>query len=307
MALDFRSLRLRIRALTAGLVDDAAIESVLRTKLEELWTSWDWSFREAQSVLATVAPHSEGTVTLGTPLLVLGIGTAFTAADVGRELIVGNSNSRYTVSAVNVATDVGQQLTLAQPYVGEPFTQETYRLQQSIYALAEDFGKSFSPVWWRQIVESSLPTLDRYDGRRAFSSQQPIRFRYAGVSSAGVQQVEISPVPSSAIGIHYTYKTKLPPLDDTTMIPLREDMVAYLTAADALALKGLEAAEKLPQAATVYVAQADKYQALGQNSKMEAMYADLQLSSPARSVRDESAAMDYSDDYMQAHDAWSPV
>src|SRR5262245_17357001 len=134
MSLSFQALRLRVRALTAGLIDDSAVEAVLRLKLEELWNSWDWSFREASSVLATVAPHSEGSVTLSTPLLVLGTDTAFTAADVGRELIVGNANSRYTVAAVT-----GQQLTLAQPYAGDPFTQSSYRLQQSVYPLASDF------------------------------------------------------------------------------------------------------------------------------------------------------------------------
>lgn len=304
MPLDFRSLRLRVRALTAGLVDDAAVEAVMRLKLEELWNSWLWSFTEASDVLATVAPHSEGHVTLTTPTVLVGVSSAFAAADVGRELIVGNANARYTISAVNVGL---QQLTLAQPYVGDAFTASTYRIQQSLYPLAADFATGFQPVWWRTIVESSRPMLDRYDGRRAFSSQQPVRFIYAGRASTGLQQVEISPVPSSAIGIHYTYRKGLPTLEETTLIPLREDMVAYLAASDALSLKVLEAAEKLPQAAALYAAQAEKYQMLGQNSKQEAMFDDLKRSSPARSVRDEAVAWDYSDDYAQSHDWNSPV
>lgn len=302
--LDFRQLRLRVRALTAGLVDDAAVEAVLRVKLEELWNSWLWSFTEASDVLATVGPHSEGLVTLQAPTLLTGVGSAFAAGDVGREVIVGNANARYTISAVDVGL---QQLTLAQAYAGDPFYDASYRIQQSLYPLAADFASGFQPVWWRVIVESSRPMLDRYDGRRAFSSQQPVRFIYAGRTSAGLQQVEISPVPSSAIGIHYTYRKGLPTLEDTTVIPLREDMCAYLAASDALSLKAMEAAEKLPQAAQLYLAQADKYQALGQNSKQEAMYDDLKRSSPARAVRDEAIAWDYSDDYAQDHDLFSPI
>lgn len=304
MALQFRALRLRVRALTAGVIDDAAVESVLLTKMTELWDSWQWSFTQAQDVLATEGPKTAGTATLTAPTQVTGAATAFSAADVGRELIVGNENSRYIVSAVDVPL---QRLTLTSPYAGATFTNAPYRLQRSIYVLAADFNSSFSPVYWRPIVETSLPMFDRYDGRRSFSSTFPTRFRYAGVSSAGVQQVEIAPVPSAPVGIYYTYRRTLPPMADDTPILLREDMVAYLAASDALALKAIEAAEKLPNAATLYAAQSEKYQALGQNARMEAQYADLRLASPAGQVRDAIGAYDYSDDVLVSHDLFSPI
>lgn len=305
MAIDFRSLRLRVRALTAGLVDDAVIESTARTRLEQLWSDWDWSFKEAHDVLATVGPHGEGTVTLGiTPTLITGTGTVFTSADVGREIVVGNHNSRYTIAAVNGGL---QQLTLAQPYAGAAFLNSTYKIQQSVYALAADFAESAQPVWWHKIVETSLPQMDRYDGRRAFTSSFPMMFRYAGLNAAGVQLVEISPVPAAALGIFYTYKRRLPALDDTTLILLREDFTTFLIASDALAVKAMEAAEKLPQAASLYMAQSDKYQALGLKAQLEAQFQDLQRSSPAKAIRDEYEGYRYSDDYAQQHDMFSPI
>src|SRR5262245_42315034 len=101
MVLEFRQVRLRIRALTAGRIDDALVERVTLTRLTALWQSWDWSWREAHDVIATVAPHSEGHATVNSnATLVQGVGTAWTSNDVGSEIIVGNSNAHYTITAV---------------------------------------------------------------------------------------------------------------------------------------------------------------------------------------------------------------
>ena len=109
----------------------------------------------------------------------------------------------------------------------------------------------------------SRAQLDRYDGRRSFTSQLPFAFRYAGRTATGVQQIEITPVPAAALGIVYTYKRRMPAFADTDLIPFHEGMLSYLVAADAMSIKALEAAEKLPNAAQLYMTQADKYQVLG--------------------------------------------
>jgi hypothetical protein len=304
MSLAFRDLRLRVRALTAGLVDDSLVESRCLGKLEELWRDWDWSFKEASGVIATTAPHGEGHVTWVSATLLSGTGTLFTAADVGAEIVVANQNSRYTIAAVDTGL---QRLTLKDPYAGGPFTNLTYKIQTRLYPLAADFEESAQPVYWRKLVEISLAQLDRYDGRRTFTSQLPYAFRYAGQSAAGVQLVEISPVPGAALGIVYTYKRRLPVFADTDLVPLHPGMVSYLVASDAMAIKALEVAEKQPQAAQIYQAQSDKYQALGLKALQEAQFQDLQLASAAKSVRDEQEAPYYSDDMLVGHDLNSPI
>ena len=304
MPLEFRNLRLRIRALTAGLVDDALVESRCLGKMEEIWKDWDWSFKEASSVLATIAPHSEGQVSWLSATLLSGTGTLFTAADVGAEIVVANQNSRYPITAVDVGL---QHLTLHDPYAGAPFTNEPYKIQTRLYPLAADFEEAVQPVYWRKLVEMSLAQLDRYDGRRSFTSQLPYAFRYAGQNAAGVQLVEISPVPAAPLGIVYTYKRRLPAFTDTDVVPLHPGMVSYLVASDALAIKALEVAEKQPQAAQVYLAQSDKYQALGLKALQEAQFQDLQLTSAAKAVRDESDVAYASDDMLVGHDLFSPI
>lgn len=304
MSLQFRDLRLRIRALTAGLIDDALVESRARGVMEMLWRDWDWSFKEASAVIATAGPHGEGHVTWINATLLSGSSTLFTAADVGAEIVVAQQNSRYTIAAVDVLL---QQLTLKDPYAGAPFANQIYKIQTRIYPLAGDFEESAQPVYWRKLVEMSLAQLDRYDGRRAFTSQLPYAFRYAGQNAAGVQLVEISPVPAAPLGIVYTYKRRLPVFSDTDTVPLHEGMVSYLVASDVMAIKALEAAEKQPQAAQVYLAQSDKYQALGLKALQEAQFQDLQLASAAKSVRDESEWSYHSDDMLVSHDMFSPI
>jgi hypothetical protein len=286
-------------------VDDAAIEAIARDKLKELWEGWGWSFRSGNSILATVAPKVAGTMSLNVdPTKVDGVGTAFTASDVGDDLRVQNGNTRYAVSAVNVST---QQLTLASPYVGAVFTAASYILQRSVYPLAADFGAAFQPSYWRPLGEMSQKSIDIYDARRSFTSQSPYGFTYRGIDSAGVPQVEITPVPSVALGIHYRYKKALPTLEDATRIDFSEPSVVYLCAADALAVKAMELAEKNGGAAQLLMAQADKYQALGQVALEEFRYQDLLVSGASQAVRDEAVGGGYSDDYLLAHDLYSPI
>jgi hypothetical protein len=305
MALEFRTLRLRIRARTAGLVDDAVIESLARDKIKELYESWSYSFRFAEGVLATVPTKSDGTVSLNAdPTLVDGIGTSFALTDQGKELRVGNTNSRYTVQSVNVST---QQLTLAAAYVGVAFSASPYILQQSVYSLANDFLDMLSVTYWRFLTESTPQTLDRYDGRRAFTSQLPFSWTYKGLDGNGVQQIEISPVPSAALGIHYTYRRAMPLLTEGTIIPFREDVLSYLCAADALTTKAIELAEKNPAAAQILMDRADKYQAIGQNALAEFQFADLRRSGAAKGVRDEREGGMVSDDMLVSHDLFTPI
>jgi hypothetical protein len=305
MALDFQTLRDRIRVMTAGRVDDATIEALARLKLRELWDNWSWSFRMADAVLATVAPKTAGTVTLNVdPTKVDGTNTSFAATDVGMELRVGNQNSRYTVTAVNVGA---QELTLASAYVGTPFTASSYILQRSVYSLAPDYLDMFSVTYWRRLVEDTLPQLDRYDGRRAFTSQFPFSWTPRGYDSNGIQQIEISPVPSAALGIHYTYRRALPTLVDATVMLFPEYPLIYLCASDALSVKAVELAEANPAAAQLLQGQADKYQTQGQLALAELQFADLRRAGAAKAVRDEAQSGLDSSDWAVSHDLYSPI
>lgn len=300
MALAFGELKRRIRQRTANRVDEVMAEVVLREKIHEIWTRESWSWRQDEAILTTVAPKTAGTVTLNaTSTLVDGTGAAFVAADVGRKLRVTNDNTYYEVTAVN-----GQQLTLETAYAGAAFTASAYSLFRNIYTLASNFQEMISIAYWWRLSEGTLGGVDRYDARRSFASQQPCSFIYRGEDAEGVMHIEISPVPSAAIGIHYIYRTKPPIWQDTTLVPIAEEVLTYLCAADALYMRAVEA----PLAETQgLIAVADKYQALGQNALAEYSFADTKLRGIQKSVRDIAGDILWSDDYATSHDFGSPI
>ena len=294
MALTFAELKRRIRLRSANKIDEVRAELLLTEKIAEIWNAQSWSFRQAESELTTVAPKSGGTVTLNaTPTKVDGTATSFAAADVGKKFRAANNNTYYTITAV-----AGQQLTLDVAYAGASFSASTYTIFQNIYALAADFKEMISAAYWWRLGEGTVAGIDRYDARRTFTSQQPASFIYRGENSSGVMQVEISPVPSAAIGIHYVYRTKPPTWVDATRVPLNEEVLTYLCASDALYLLAIE----VPAEAQGLMAVADKYQALGQNALAEYSFSDTKLRGIQKAVRDEGADGLWSDDYSLAHD-----
>ena len=299
MPLTFAELKRRIRARTANKLDEVRTEIILRDKIEELWLRESWSWRQQESILATAAPITAGTVTLNADrTLVDGTGTGWTSAVVGYKFRVGTDNSYYTVTALT-----GQQLTLETAYVGTAFTASTYRLFRNLYTLATNFYSMISISYWWRLAEGTVLGADIADARRTFTSQQPVRFIYRGETSAGVMQVEIAPVPATAIAIHYVYTSRPPTWVDTTRVPLNETALTYLCASDALYQLALEHPEQVQSV----IAVADKYQALGQNALAEASFIDTQLRGIQKGVRDIAGDVLYSDDYSVDHDLSSPI
>lgn len=301
MPLTFADLRRRIRMRTGNKIDDPRAEMVLREKIEEIWLREDWSFRQKEGVLTTAAPIATGTVTLNVDKTkVDGTGTGWTSSVVGFKFRAANDNSYYTVTAVNVAT---QQLTLESAYATVAFTGSVYRLFKNLYAMPSDFKTMVSMSYWWRLGEGTPQGVDRYDARRSFTSTQPASFIYRGEDASGIEQVEISPVPSAAIAIHFVYRSKPPTWSDTLLVPLNETLLTYLSAADALYLLAVEE----PTQAQGYIAIADKYQTLGQNALAEASWADTKLRGIQKSVRDEAGEGHFSDDYAVSHDINGPI
>ncbi len=306
MPLPFVELVNRVRLRCGNLIDDIRAEAVLADKVQEIWRARAWHFKKEEGILATEAPKTTGTVTLNaTPTLVDGTGTAFVSADVGRKLRVNNGNTYYTVTAVT-----GQQLTLERAYVGAAFTAQPYSLFRNIYDLAPDVDEILSMAYWWRLGQGTVPGLDRYDGRRTFTSNQPRLFVYRGETNTGTLKVEISPVPSSAIGIRYVYNKKLPTLTATTVFAWPDNALIYLASADALRIKALELASA-PQSAGVLSTlqqQANDYEQKGLLSLEEYWYQSYKIAGGSQAVRDiaEDGNL-WSDDYYTVTDINSPI
>src|SRR5262249_29775849 len=132
----------------------------------------------------------------------------------------------------------------------------------------------------------------------------PISFIPRGVDSAGIALIEISPVPSAAMGLPYTYRRLLPPLQDDTLIFFPEQVAVPIIAVEALYVKSAEfLAQGRADAAQICVALADKYQPIGLNALNNFAFQDLRKVSGPQAIRDEGELGLWSDDYYQAHDA----
>lgn len=214
--LSFEELARRVVIRTGNRLDIVRAKTCLRNTLNELWQSHQWSCRFAESVLATDAPKSTGTLaSTATTTVLQGTGTAFATGDIGKKLRVANEHAYYTIEAVDASV---QQLRLATAYVGGPLSGAVYQVFKSIYTLPADVDHIVSMAHWFKLGEAFIPGTDRVDGRRSLDASHPEVFVYRGEDALGQVLIELWPVPAGAIGIPYVYVKRLPTWTDALVV-----------------------------------------------------------------------------------------
>jgi len=297
MALTVLELKTLIRGMTLYRLDETRIHALLHAKVTSLWEETAWSFRQGEALLTTVVPYTTGTVTLNAdPTKVDGSGTAWDQTMVGRKLHVGSGldDPYYTVVAVT-----GQQLTLDVAFIGTVFSGSTYQLVQTLYTLDPACDKILSIVQgnW-PLLQWSVRKVDVVDTRRTFTSSQPVAFVPRGENSDGTMVVEISPVPASAVGIHYVFQKRTPLLTDSIRLPFGFNWLAYLVVADGLLIL---AGEKPAEAAAMINLSAS-YEKKGLVGKEMYLYQDEQKVGVQAAVHDEAEESWRGDDWAWSHD-----
>lgn len=295
----YRQHRNRVRMYTGNRVDDARIGEVLNAVLASLW-SYSWSFRKQTALLVTTPAYSTGTVALnGDPTKVDGTGTAWTSALVGRFLRVANAVSFYRITAVS-----GQQLTLEAAYPTPFDAGSSYTIFQLFYPLAADVDVLQSQAYWHRLVETTVEGMDRVDAQRSTTGQEPYAFLYQGMDSAGRVQIELRPVPSTAVALRYSYLSTAPVLvpgtDDAVEIPLDADLLDYLATAEALYVWCAEHADS--PAADRLLNLATRHEQRGQAALPEALFQDAKRAGVAQAGRDEMFGGSPGDFYAYEHD-----
>lgn len=283
--LTYGELKREVILLSANFIDDIRAGEFVKTVLNRLVESYSWSSLKGHAVLATVPTKQTGTVSLTDSMTITGTGTAFDVGDIGSEIRISTQMGYYRIAGV-----AGQVLTLASPYAGDSFTSSAYVVFKRIYPLASDFRKMLSIPFNRKLREVTIPNLDRLDPERTYFSSNPLRFAYQGVTSAGVTQVELHPVPSTCVGFPYTYLKRFVITNSTvngTVVPLRSDMLTNLAAADACATKAVELADQSPNTARMLENLSKRREAKGQEALAEAQFSDLAVAGALQAVRDE--------------------
>lgn len=185
------------RVGTHSQITAADVNAILQDVHREIATGWQWSFRKRETLLATVAPVSAGTVTVTQgSAAVVGVGTAWTAAMVGRAISIAGENTFYVVQAVADATHLtlGDAQGTTLPWTAASASGASATIFQHQYSIPANVAIIFEQVRDWPLTETTIERLNGLDPMRA-SFGLPDRFALARATI-----VDASPAAASLSG-----------------------------------------------------------------------------------------------------------
>lgn len=206
MPATFNSVQTRVTNLVGSSpqISSTQIQQIIQAEHDTILNDNSWAERKAESTLATVAPYTTGTLsTSGTT--VTGVGTTWTSAMVGRYLKVGTYTEYFLITAFTSATSLTIERAVPQ---GDIAAGSTYEIFQNVYTLPSDCERITSMVYQTPIHDTTRQDLDRIDPYRTYRSSIPTHRIFRELSSTGLRQIELWPVPSAAVLIRFQYLKK---------------------------------------------------------------------------------------------------
>lgn len=207
----YGSLKLRLTQMFPSVSLDL-IEGFINDRYAQILGELPWSRMNVESRLVTTAPYTTGTVavTFGSQSVTLTSGT-WTAAMSGLGFKVTGRNEFYEFSFSTATTG-----TIDRPYEGTTSAAASYQIFQSVYPLPSDCV---------MLQDEAFPGLLRFNHndwsyRRTCSLSTPTRWStYMEDGSTPPRlQVELWPVPSTAVGLPFTYVADATALTGTSTI-----------------------------------------------------------------------------------------
>jgi hypothetical protein len=185
--------------------------------IQDIHGRHDWFWSRSRQIVQPNADKSDGTVsiTAGGNALV-GTGTSFAAADVGKFIRLQSSYDWYRITAV--ASDVSA--TIEAPYTGSTdLTDGTYLLRQIFYSVP-NARKILGAKQAITNVELVCMHYKDYDTYLQFSESvaKATRFCLYGIDANNDLQFKIHPHADETYNIEMLVKTKATP-DDLSKIP----------------------------------------------------------------------------------------
>jgi hypothetical protein len=124
---------------------------------------WSWLVKQNQLLVPNVVSDGLVNVTFNDPVVV-GIGTTWTGALVGRQFRIGLSTPIYTIASVD---DVAQTLTLTEVWGAATTLSVNYLAYQAYFTMPDDF-LSFISCWdpsynwqlWTRVLQTELNLCD---------------------------------------------------------------------------------------------------------------------------------------------------
>lgn len=173
----------------------AIVAEFIKTENREIVENWDWSRRRTTVMINTVAPVTQGTISIVQgSAIVNGVGTAFVAGNVGQYLRIGE-DSYYKIQSVQN----GLQLTLEAVYVYPSIVGSGYSIFQFSYSLPSNIEKVLS-IKSRtvKLVERTKILIDMIDSAKTSTDSDPECWSNGDRDSSGNATFEIWPPSSDA-------------------------------------------------------------------------------------------------------------
>lgn len=195
----------------------------VNTAYSRILTKHNWSGLRGEAEFVIPPSYVTGTVTTTQSSLgVVGVGTTWTSAMIGRQFLVGSAGPFYTITDVPTTTS----LTLDRAYGGASGALQTYDILQVYLPGPSDFLQ-FQAVLdrtnnWRLHTNYRQETIDTWDSKRSVGGT-PTILAVAPNSPSGGIRFEIWPRIASGKTYSYRYVKKLPLLvnaSDTLINPI---------------------------------------------------------------------------------------
>jgi hypothetical protein len=241
-----RSLRLYCADLPITLA-----QQFIRDRYRRILAARDWSGLRRESQFLLNVAKTAGTVAFNRgDLTVTGTGTAFAVGDIGRQFKAGVGSPVYTVTDVNVMTQV---LTLNMPIGVASDTDATYWVMDAYVQPPADFSRFeivSNPIQgWRLHLAVTQQELAAMDPQRTFMGQPyAIVDRMYNIATADgsnpVPQFEAWPYATTDQTLFYIYLVQGADLindSDVPIWPIRSDAIVSGALADVVRWPGTTA------------------------------------------------------------------
>ena len=291
----------------------AEIESLVQTRYEDLYESWNWSKRLRDfgiSLIGQVSSDSTNTVTATNgSATITSIGTPFTSAMTGRQITIGTHRQYFFVSFVSsssITIQDGEGTDYLWPALDE--AGASWRIFKTIYALPSTAEGVVSLVgdYPMDELDGGRERLDAMDPDRITTNNHPTYWYYAGAHATTFdREIEVWPVPTEGRLLRGQFNRMAPTLSASSIIDMPVALLVYAGAADSCHL--LHA--KQGSMETMWEQKALFFERKEEETRKKFERRDLELTSPpthlGRSSRDKMSQF-AGTDYAVSHDLESP-
>ena len=189
--------------------------------LREIPSKFDWDFLLVSSSFTTLAEYKIGTasVNTGASSVTFSSDVTLDASYVGRKISFSATGEVYTINSFSSA----QAVTVIPSFRGtNNVSNGAYTIFQNVYPLSSNFDrfpKNGGVYRWeggKKVGMKEEPYRQYLDDSTYSPTPIPEKVRLSGADTAGNQQIEMIPPPSTDRNYGYDYFKQLYPLMETT-------------------------------------------------------------------------------------------